>query len=124
VEYNCSLIKVDWLDACIALRVVGAVLVIFLQRWRKFAQSSNQWEARAGTCRNVPNSTDKLKARKPVFLCTVLIQITVQDLKEIFYLLNFYLKVYTIFLWKLRKVTRNSYGKYTKIREITSNFEK
>jgi hypothetical protein len=43
VEYNCSLIKEDWLDACIALRVVGAVLVIFLQRWRKFAQSSSQW---------------------------------------------------------------------------------
>jgi hypothetical protein len=30
-----SLIKVDWLDACIALRVVGAVLVFFLQLWRK-----------------------------------------------------------------------------------------
>ncbi len=29
------LIKVDWLAACIALRVVGAVLVVFLLRWRK-----------------------------------------------------------------------------------------
>jgi hypothetical protein len=29
VEYNCSLIKVYWLAACIALRVVGAVLVVF-----------------------------------------------------------------------------------------------
>jgi hypothetical protein len=28
-------IKVDWLAACTALRVVGAVLVIFLRRWRK-----------------------------------------------------------------------------------------
>ncbi len=28
VEYNCSLIKVDWLAACIALRVVGAVFVV------------------------------------------------------------------------------------------------
>jgi hypothetical protein len=27
VEYNCSLIKVDWLAACIALRVVGAVCI-------------------------------------------------------------------------------------------------
>ncbi len=27
LEYNCSLIAVDWLDACTALRVVGAVLV-------------------------------------------------------------------------------------------------
>ncbi len=27
--------KVDWLDACIAPRVVGAVLVVFLWRWRK-----------------------------------------------------------------------------------------
>jgi hypothetical protein len=25
VEYNCALIKVDLLDACIAIRVVGAV---------------------------------------------------------------------------------------------------
>jgi hypothetical protein len=30
VEFNCLLIKVDWLAACIALRVVGAVLVVFL----------------------------------------------------------------------------------------------
>ncbi len=35
VEYNCVLIKVDWLAACIALRVVGAVLVVFLRRWPK-----------------------------------------------------------------------------------------
>jgi hypothetical protein len=35
VEYNCSLIKVDWLDVCIARRVVGAVFVVFLWRWRK-----------------------------------------------------------------------------------------
>ncbi len=27
------LIKVDWVASCIALRVVGAVLVIFLRRW-------------------------------------------------------------------------------------------
>jgi hypothetical protein len=27
-EYNCSLKKVDWLAACIALRMVGAVLVV------------------------------------------------------------------------------------------------
>jgi hypothetical protein len=27
--------KVDWLAACIALRVVGAVLVVFRRRWRK-----------------------------------------------------------------------------------------
>jgi hypothetical protein len=33
--YNCSLIKVDWLDAHSALRVVGAVLVVFLWLWRK-----------------------------------------------------------------------------------------
>jgi hypothetical protein len=41
---------VDWLASCIALRVVGVVLIIFLRRWRKkFAQSSSQWEARADT---------------------------------------------------------------------------
>ncbi len=31
VEFNCSLMKVDLLAACIALRVVGAVLVVFLR---------------------------------------------------------------------------------------------
>jgi hypothetical protein len=34
-EYNCSLTKVDWLAACIALREVGTVFVVFLLRWRK-----------------------------------------------------------------------------------------
>ncbi len=34
VDYNCSLIKVDWLDAFIAQSVAGAVLVVFLRRWR------------------------------------------------------------------------------------------
>jgi hypothetical protein len=29
------LTKVNWFVACIALRVVGAVLVVFLRRWRK-----------------------------------------------------------------------------------------
>jgi hypothetical protein len=43
VQYNCSLIKVIWLAACIPLRVVGAVLVVGV----KCAQSSSQWEARA-----------------------------------------------------------------------------
>jgi len=47
VDYNCSLIKVDWLAACIALRVVGAVLAVFLGRGVKFAQSSNQWKGKA-----------------------------------------------------------------------------
>jgi hypothetical protein len=30
MEYTCALIKVDWLAACIDLRVVGAVIVTFL----------------------------------------------------------------------------------------------
>jgi hypothetical protein len=34
VEYDCALIKVDWLASCIALRVAGAVFVILLRRWR------------------------------------------------------------------------------------------
>jgi len=34
VEYNCALIKVDWLVACIALRVVCAEFVIILRRCR------------------------------------------------------------------------------------------
>ncbi len=29
------MIKVDWLATCIALKVGGAVLVVFLRRWRK-----------------------------------------------------------------------------------------
>ena len=43
------MIKVDWLAVDIALRVVGAVLFVFLRRCIKFAQSSSQWEARAYT---------------------------------------------------------------------------
>jgi hypothetical protein len=35
VEFNCAMRKVDWLAACIALGVVGAVLVVFLRCWRK-----------------------------------------------------------------------------------------
>jgi hypothetical protein len=35
----------DWFDACIALGVVGAVMVVIIRRWRKFAQTSSQWEA-------------------------------------------------------------------------------
>ncbi len=35
MEYNRVLVKVDWLAACIALRVVGALLVVFLRHWRK-----------------------------------------------------------------------------------------
>jgi hypothetical protein len=46
VEYNCALIKVDWLAACIALRVIGAVFFIFLRRWRTIAQPSSQWQAK------------------------------------------------------------------------------
>jgi hypothetical protein len=40
VEYYCALIKVDWLAACFALRVVGAVFVIFLRRWRTILHNS------------------------------------------------------------------------------------
>jgi hypothetical protein len=49
VKYNFALIKLDWLAACIALRVVAAVLVIFLGIGVKFAQASSQWEARTDT---------------------------------------------------------------------------
>ncbi len=35
LSQHVALIKVDWLDACIARRVVGAVLVVFLRHWRK-----------------------------------------------------------------------------------------
>ena len=33
-KYNCLLTKVDWIAACIAIRVIGAVFDIFLRRWR------------------------------------------------------------------------------------------
>jgi hypothetical protein len=59
--YNCSLIKVDWLAAGIAL--VGAV-VFSSGVGVKFAQSSSQWEARADTRRNVPNLADPIRTRK------------------------------------------------------------
>jgi hypothetical protein len=59
MEYNCSLIKVYWLAAYIALRVVGAVLRVSSGVVVKFAQSSSQWEARVDTLRNVPNPADQ-----------------------------------------------------------------
>jgi hypothetical protein len=42
VEYNCSLIKGDWLEACIALRVVGAVMGVFSGVGVKFAQKEQE----------------------------------------------------------------------------------
>jgi hypothetical protein len=33
--YNCSLIKMDWLDTCITLRLDDAFLVVFIQCWCK-----------------------------------------------------------------------------------------
>jgi hypothetical protein len=46
---RCSLIKVDWLAAYIALRVVGAVLVDILWRWRKICTILQPMGARADT---------------------------------------------------------------------------
>ncbi len=40
MEYNYALIKVDWLAASTAQRVVGAVFVIFLQRWHTICTHS------------------------------------------------------------------------------------
>jgi hypothetical protein len=49
VEYNCSFIKVDWLAACIELRVVGSISVVSSGVGVEFSQSFSQWEARADT---------------------------------------------------------------------------
>ncbi len=55
----------DWLAACIAQRVVGDVFFISSGVGVQFAQSSSKWEeARADTCRNVPNPADQKEARK------------------------------------------------------------
>jgi hypothetical protein len=59
VEYSCSLIKVDWLDVFIPLGVVGAAWAVFSGVGVKFAQSFSQWEAKAGTRRNLPNPADQ-----------------------------------------------------------------
>ncbi len=40
MDYNCALIKEDWLAACIALRVVGALMVVFIRRWSKIGTIS------------------------------------------------------------------------------------
>jgi hypothetical protein len=55
VGYNRVLIKVDWLAACIVLRMVGAELVIYSGVGVKFAQSSSQWEPRADTRKKSAN---------------------------------------------------------------------
>jgi hypothetical protein len=47
VLYDCSLIKVNRLAACITLSVVGAALAVILGVGVKFAQFSSQCEARA-----------------------------------------------------------------------------
>jgi hypothetical protein len=39
----------DWLAACIALRVVGAVLVVSTGVGVKFSKSSSQWEEMSQT---------------------------------------------------------------------------
>jgi hypothetical protein len=59
---------VGWLAACIALRVVGAVLV-FLRVFFcvKFAQSSSHREAKADTSRNLPNPAGQQEAKKHGF---------------------------------------------------------
>jgi hypothetical protein len=45
VEYNCALICKSVLACClyyIALRVVGAILVVFLRRWHKICTASGK----------------------------------------------------------------------------------
>jgi hypothetical protein len=64
VEDNFSLIKVDWLDACNALRMVGAVLVVSLRRWRNISAILQTMGAKADTRKNVLNSADQKEARK------------------------------------------------------------
>jgi hypothetical protein len=50
MKYNCVLTKLDWLAACIALRVsLFAVWLFFSGVGVKFAQSSSQWEASSDT---------------------------------------------------------------------------
>jgi hypothetical protein len=46
VEYNCSLKKVDWLAACIALRVLYLALYLLFSSGVgvQFAQSASQWD--------------------------------------------------------------------------------
>jgi hypothetical protein len=50
-ECNCSLIKVDWLTACIALEYSYLALYLLVSSGVgvKFAQSASQWEAKADT---------------------------------------------------------------------------
>jgi hypothetical protein len=65
VEYNCALIKVDCLAACIALRVVGAVLVVFLRRWRKICTILQKMGSKGRYLKNVTNpALERLKNLK------------------------------------------------------------
>jgi hypothetical protein len=48
-NHKWSIIVLDRLAAYIALRVIGAVLVVSSVFGIKFAQSSSQWEAQANT---------------------------------------------------------------------------
>ncbi len=41
MEYNCALIKVDWLAACIALRVIGTVFVTLALAYNLHSSPAN-----------------------------------------------------------------------------------
>ncbi len=55
MEDNCSSKKVDWLAAFIALRLVGAVLVPFLRRWRKICTNLQPIGSKGRYLKNVPS---------------------------------------------------------------------
>jgi hypothetical protein len=59
VQYNFALNKVDWLAACIALKVVELYWSFASGLGVQFAQSFSQWEASVDTRRNVPNPADQ-----------------------------------------------------------------
>jgi hypothetical protein len=56
-------IKVDWLAACIALRGVGAVLVIFLWRWHKIFTILQPMGSKGRYLKNLPTLMTNKKQR-------------------------------------------------------------
>jgi hypothetical protein len=64
VEYNCSLIKVDWLDAGIAPRVVGAVFVAILRRCRKICTILQPMGSKGRYLKKSTNPCRPIKSKK------------------------------------------------------------
>ncbi len=72
IPANRSLTKLDWLDACIALRVVGAVLAVFLQRWHKICTILLPMGSKGRYPKKCPKSCWPIRSKETLITFTLL----------------------------------------------------